>query len=109
MTILRQPPATGPRAPTVEGDRPRRGRPPARNEVLRGGRLGGLAPEELAARFGTPFYVYDFDVIERQVAVLRGCLPPVADLAYAVKANPALAVVAHLGAARPWCRCRLGR
>lgn len=78
-------------------DRPRRGRPPARNEILRAGRFGGLAPDELAERFGTPFYVYDFDVIERQVAALRDVLPSVVELAYAVKANPALAVVAHLG------------
>ncbi|MEA2611633.1 MAG: diaminopimelate decarboxylase [Chloroflexota bacterium] len=78
-------------------DRPRRGRPPARNEILRGGLLGGLAPGELAERFGTPFYVYDLDVIERQVRALHHVLPPVVDLAYAVKANPALAVVEHLG------------
>ena len=78
-------------------DRPRRGRPPARNEILRAGRFGGLAPDELAERFGTPFYVYDFDVIERQVAALRTALPAVVELAYAVKANPALAVVAHFG------------
>jgi diaminopimelate decarboxylase len=78
-------------------DPPRRGRPPARNEILRGGRLGGLEPDDLAARFGTPLYVYDLDVVDRQVAALRSCLPDVVDLAYAVKANPALAVIAHLG------------
>ena len=78
-------------------DRPRRGRPPARNEILRSGQLGGVAPEELAERFGTPLYVYDLDVIERQVEALQAVLPPVAELAYAVKANPALAVVEHLG------------
>jgi diaminopimelate decarboxylase len=78
-------------------DPPRRGRPPARNEILRGGRLGGLEADDLAARFGTPLYVYDLDVVDRQVAALRSCLPGVVDLAYAVKANPALAVIAHLG------------
>lgn len=76
---------------------PRRGRPPLRNEILRSGRLGGIDPSELAARYGTPCYVYDLDVVERQVAALRAVLPPVVELAYAVKANPALAVVAHLG------------
>jgi diaminopimelate decarboxylase len=75
---------------------PRRGRPPARNEILHGDRLGGLDPAELALRFGTPLYVYDLDVIERQVHALRAALPPVVDIAYAVKANPALAIVAHL-------------
>lgn len=78
-------------------DRARRGRPRLRNEILRAGRLGGLSPDQLAERFGTPFYVYDLDVIERQGVALRAVLPPVADVAYAVKANPALAVVAHLG------------
>jgi diaminopimelate decarboxylase len=77
---------------------PRRGRPPARNEILRAGRLGGLDPYDLAARFGTPFFVYDLDVVERQVGALRGALPEVVEIAYAVKANPALAVVGHLAA-----------
>src|SRR4051794_19067941 len=56
-----------------------------------------MAPDDLANRYGTPLYVYDLDVIERQVASLRACLPQAVELAYAVKANPALAVVAHLG------------
>ena len=79
-------------------DRPRRGRPPARNEILRAGRRGGVEPEELAERYGTPLYVYDLDVIDRQVSALRAVLPDQVELAYAVKANPALAVVARLGA-----------
>jgi diaminopimelate decarboxylase len=78
-------------------ERTRRGRPPLRNEVLRAGRFGGLEPDLLAERFGTPFYAYDLDVIERQAQALRAVLPPAVDVAYAVKANPALAVVAHLG------------
>ena len=41
----------------------RRGRPPARNEILRAGRLGGLDPAALAARHGTPFFAYDLDVV----------------------------------------------
>ncbi|HEY6014782.1 MAG TPA: alanine racemase, partial [Candidatus Limnocylindrales bacterium] len=36
-------------------------------------------------------------VVDGQVAALRAVLPPVVELAYAVKANPALAIVAHLG------------
>ncbi len=75
----------------------RRGRPPIRNEILRGGRLAGIAPDELAARFGTPLYVYDLDVVDRQVTALQSVLPSAVELAYAVKANPALSVVAHLG------------
>ena len=78
-------------------DRPRRGRPPTRNEIHRAGRVAGLDPAELAERFGTPLYVYDLDVVDRQVAALRAVLPARVGLAYAVKANPALAIVEHLG------------
>jgi len=73
------------------------GRRPARNEIERAGLLAGIEPEELASQFGTPLYVYDLDVVDRQVGALRAVLPPLVELAYAVKANPALAVVAHLG------------
>jgi diaminopimelate decarboxylase len=69
---------------------------PARNEVLRDGLLGGIAPAELAARYGTPVYVYDLDVVGRQAAALRAALPERLDLAFAVKANPNLAVLRHL-------------
>jgi diaminopimelate decarboxylase len=86
-----------PDRPIIDGG-PRRGRPPGRNEILRAGRLGGCDPEALAERFGTPLYVYDLDVVSRQVAALRAVLPPGVELAYAVKANPALGVVAHLAA-----------
>jgi diaminopimelate decarboxylase len=58
--------------------------------------LGGLDPERLATEFGTPLYVYDLDVVDRQVAVLRAALPRTFDVAYAIKANPSLGVVAHL-------------
>ena len=91
MSAIRERPAP------LEDDRPRRGRPRSRNEILRAGRLGGLEPEDLATRFGTPVYLYDLGVIERQVAALRAALPSRFELAYAVKANPSLAVVAHLG------------
>jgi diaminopimelate decarboxylase len=66
--------------------------------VYRLGRLAGLAPADLAAQFGTPAYVYDLDVIGRQVELLRAVLPARFDLAFAVKANPNLAVLRHLAA-----------
>ena len=66
--MVREP---GPPPARVEAPAARRGRPPARNEILRNGRLGGIAPAELAERFGTPFYVYDLDVVTRQVAALH--------------------------------------
>ncbi len=59
--------------------------------------FGGVDPADLAERFGTPLYVYDLAVIDRQVVSLRAALPAGTELAYAVKANPALAVVSHLG------------
>lgn len=52
---------------------------------------------QLAERFDTPLYVYDLDLVERQVGALRAVLPSVVDLAFAVKANPALGVVGFLG------------
>ena len=77
---------------------PRRDRPPARNEILRAGRLGGLAP----GGAGRPLRDAAVRLRPRRHrrARSRRCGPScrrAVDLAYAVKANPALAVVAHLG------------
>jgi diaminopimelate decarboxylase len=49
-----------------------------------------------AQRFGTPLYLYDFDVIEARVHALRRALGPRFTLAYAVKANPSLGVLHFL-------------
>jgi diaminopimelate decarboxylase len=86
-------------------DAPPAGGPPAVETIdglLQGGRLAGLAPESLARVFGTPFYIYDLDLIGRRVRALRSILPPGFRVAFAVKSNPALAVVAHMH------RCGLG-
>jgi diaminopimelate decarboxylase len=64
--------------------------------ILHLGRLAGLSPETLAQVFGTPFYAYDLDLIGRRVDALRAVLPRGFRVAFAVKANPALAVVGHL-------------
>ena len=98
MSALRAPAPAAPShgSTTTDIDGPRRGRPPVRNEILAGGRLGRVDPEELAERFGTPFYAYDLDVVSAQGAALRAALAPGIELAYAVKANPALAMVAHI-------------
>ena len=72
MSLSRDP---GPPPRLSDTPVPRRGRPPARDEILRHGRLGGMDPAELAARFGTPFYAYDLDVVSRQVAALEAILP----------------------------------
>ncbi len=49
-----------------------------------------------ARRFGTPLYLYDFGVIERRVTRLRRALGPRFEIAFAVKANPSLAVLTLL-------------
>jgi diaminopimelate decarboxylase len=63
-----------------------------------GSQIAGQDPEALAALAGTPFYAYDLDVVTARVEALRAILPPSFELAYAIKANPSLAVVAHLAA-----------
>jgi diaminopimelate decarboxylase len=46
------------------------------------------APEKLAARYGTPLYVYDLDRVDDARHCLFAALPAEVDLFYAVKANP---------------------
>ena len=59
--------------------------------------LGGLDAEELVTTHGSPLYVYDLAAVTRQAEALRTVLPARFDIAYAVKANPSLGVVAHVG------------
>lgn len=61
--------------------------------AIEAGRVAGMNAAELAARFGTPMYVYDLDAVEDRVEGLRGALPPSFELAYAAKANPAARVL----------------
>jgi diaminopimelate decarboxylase len=51
----------------------------------------------LAQSYGTPLYVYDLDRVTEEVTRLRAAFPE-ADLRFAVKANPAGTVLAHLAA-----------
>lgn len=63
--------------------------------------MNAFSPERLAGlarRFGTPFYVYDFDRIEKQERSLRKAIGPRFELAYAIKANPSLAILSFLAA-----------
>lgn len=48
---------------------------------------------------GTPAYVYDLDDIGERAATLRAALPGRVEIAFAVKANPSLAVLARLAEA----------
>jgi diaminopimelate decarboxylase len=60
--------------------------------------IGNLSSEDLAARFGTPLYVYDAAVIRRQMENLRGAFTglPFRPF-YAMKANSNLAILRMLG------------
>lgn len=66
---------------------------------MRSEAAAGLSPANLrraADRFGTPLYVYDLEAVEAQARRLRAVLPEPFELAYAVKANPSLAVLSSL-------------
>lgn len=59
--------------------------------------IGGMPLSRLAARVGrTPFYAYDRNLIDRQIALLRQHLPAQVGVSYAVKANPMPALVCHM-------------
>ncbi|WP_344946906.1 pyridoxal-dependent decarboxylase, exosortase A system-associated [Sphaerisporangium flaviroseum] len=59
--------------------------------------VGGIPVERLAARVGgTPFFVYDRELINRRVAAVRAALPGDVHLSYAVKANPMPALIQHM-------------
>lgn len=66
----------------------------------RGGELWceDVPVRELAARFGTPLYVYSGAAIAERVAELRAAFGPTAQICYAVKANPNLTLLARLHA-----------
>jgi diaminopimelate decarboxylase len=57
--------------------------------------LGGIPVGEIAARYGTPCFVYDRGVLDRKWALLREALPGEFSIAYSVKANPNAAIVRH--------------
>lgn len=58
--------------------------------------VGGVRLADIAARHGTPLYVYDAAVMRRNHARLAGALAGFADIHYSIKANPNPAVVAVL-------------
>jgi len=55
--------------------------------------IQGTPFEQIARSCGTPFYLYDADVMVQQVQRLRRALPPGIDIYYSVKANPHPAVI----------------
>jgi diaminopimelate decarboxylase len=54
--------------------------------------IQGIAVSELAARFGTPLYVYDADVLKETYLRVRRLLHPGIDIFYSAKANPNISV-----------------
>ena len=50
--------------------------------------IGGLAAAGLAERFGTPLFVYDAQLLRRNLQRLRNALGERVDVHYSVKANP---------------------
>jgi diaminopimelate decarboxylase len=50
--------------------------------------VGGVPISELAKRYGTPLFVYDQQMLERQWRLLRETYPERFSLHYSVKANP---------------------
>lgn len=58
--------------------------------------LGGIAARDLAARFGTPLYVYDGDLLDARAALVQRVLGPRVSVLWSVKANPSLAITARL-------------
>lgn len=50
--------------------------------------IGGLAVSSLAARHGTPVFIYDRNIVEQKYAALRTALPKRFAISYSVKANP---------------------
>ncbi|MCI0501394.1 MAG: diaminopimelate decarboxylase, partial [Epsilonproteobacteria bacterium] len=54
--------------------------------------------KELATKYGTPYYVYDFDHITNQYNELKNAFKARKSLiSYAVKSNSNLSVIKHLG------------
>jgi len=53
-----------------------------------------ISAEELAAAYGTPLYVYDVEMMERQFWLLQKTLPSSVDIYYSIKANPHPSIIA---------------
>jgi diaminopimelate decarboxylase len=48
--------------------------------------------QAIVQQYGTPLYVYDGEIIERQFQLLTSCLPDEFEIFYSVKANPLLGI-----------------
>src|SRR4051812_47549472 len=63
----------------------------ARHFKVEGGDLyaGGVSVRELAARYGTPLFIYDGGVMRASYRALASAVSGFAHIHYSVKANPA--------------------
>jgi diaminopimelate decarboxylase len=57
--------------------------------------IGGVPATSLAAKYGTPLFVYDREIIDRKLTLLRNTLPAEFTISYSVKANPNRAILQH--------------
>jgi diaminopimelate decarboxylase len=64
-----------------------------------GRHVAGIDADELVARFGSPLYVYDADVLRRRAAALQAALPETVEVAFATKANSSPLVLRALRSA----------
>ncbi|HEX6519140.1 MAG TPA: type III PLP-dependent enzyme [Streptosporangiaceae bacterium] len=64
------------------------------------------ANHDLAARWGTPLYVYDLDRVTAAYRDLRNSLPPGVMIYYSLKANPHPDIARALREAERWPSCR---
>ena len=51
-------------------------------------RVNGLSFDEIAERYGTPFYLYDLDSVRERIDTVKQAFGAAVELLYAVKANP---------------------
>ncbi len=64
--------------------------------------------EELAERFGTPLYVFDGARLESEAQAFQAVAGPGATVAYSVKSNPLMGLVARLARAGCWAEVASG-
>src|SRR5262249_54834589 len=57
--------------------------------------IGGLPVDVIVAKYDTPLFIYDSQVLDCTWALLRSTLPPVFAVYYSVKANPNLTLLQY--------------
>jgi diaminopimelate decarboxylase len=57
--------------------------------------ISGVSAATIAEYYGTPLFVYDRQVVDRNLNALRSALPAEFEIYYSVKANPNVAILCH--------------